>query len=56
MKELILTFTSVPSNSNLKCELGCVIIHTLLRLRLFVKITSQVLPARVELLTQVKNN
>ena len=50
------TFTSVPSNSNRKCELGCIINQTLARVRWLVKITSQVRPARVELFTQVKNN
>lgn len=49
-------FTSVPSNSSRKCELGCIINQTLARVRWLVKITSQVRPARVELFTQVKNN
>lgn len=50
------TFTAAPSNSNLNCELGWVTIQTLLRFRWFVKMTSHVLAARVELLTHVKNN
>lgn len=50
------TLTSDPSNSNRALIFGCITIQTLFLVRQFVKITSQVRPARVELLTEVKNS